>query len=133
MKTGNYLIQLGFGLLFIWGGIEKFIEGFMGGVGLENMAALLMNNGLSFLGESGAIMLSGVLAFLELIAGILLVINKKIFYSYTFLAFIMLMALIIVHIPSGNWMNIMIHIALLLALSGLAINTQTSTITKVQA
>lgn len=133
MKTGNYLIQLGFGLLFIWGGIEKFIEGFMGGVGLENMAALLMNNGLSFLGESGAIMLSEVLAFLKLIAGILLVINKKIFYSYTFLAFIMLMALIIVHIPSGNWMNIMIHIALLLALSGLAINTQTSTITKVQA
>jgi len=32
------------------------------------------------------------------------------------------MALILVHIPSGNWMNIMIHIMLLTTLVGLAIN-----------
>lgn len=32
------------------------------------------------------------------------------------------MALVLVHIPSGNWLNIMLHIALLGTLAGLAIN-----------
>ncbi|WP_108868436.1 DoxX family protein [Aquimarina aquimarini] len=122
MNNGNLIIRIGFGILFIWGGLEKFIEGFLGGVGLNNMAAFLQSSGLAFLGETGTYILGAIIALLELIAGILLIINKKVFYSYSFLAFIMLMALVLVHIPSGNWMNIMIHITLLSTLSGLALN-----------
>ncbi len=124
MLNGNFLIRLGFGLLFIWGGIEKFIEGFLGGVGLSNMADLLSSSGLGFLGETGTLVLAAVIAALELIAGILLLFNIKLFESYLFLAFIILMALVLVHAPSGNWLNIMIHLALFLSLTGLALNNK---------
>lgn len=119
--TGNLIIRIGFALLFIWGGLEKFIEGFLGGVGLDNMAGFLKQSGLAFLGDSGTYALGALLALLELVAGVLLLINKQTFFAYAFLAFIMLMALVLVHIPSGNWMNIMIHLALTTTLAGLAI------------
>lgn len=119
--TGNLIIRIGFALLFIWGGLEKFIEGFLGGVGLQNMADFLKQSGLAFLGDTGTYALGALLALLELNAGVLLLINKKTFFAYTFLAFVMLMALVLVHIPSGNWMNIMIHLALTTTLAGLAI------------
>ena len=120
--TGNLVIRIGFALLFIWGGLEKFIEGFLGGVGLQNMADFLKQSGLAFLGDTGTYTLGAILALLELVAGILVLANKQAMYAYAFLAFIMFMALVLVHIPSGNWMNIMIHIALTTTLSGLAIN-----------
>lgn len=122
MNSGNLIIRIAFGLLFIWGGLEKFFEGFLGGVGLQNMANFLKSTGWSFLGDSGTYILAIILSALELIAGILLISNQKLFYSYIFLAFIMLVALFTVHIPSGNWMNIMIHIALFGSLLGLALN-----------
>lgn len=121
MKTGNLIIRIGIGLLFVWGGLEKFIEGFLGGVGLDNMAMFLRDSGLGFLGEGGSYALGALLALLELAAGILVFANKQLFYAYLFLAFTMLMALVLVHIPSGNWMMIMIHIALFTTLLGLAI------------
>lgn len=124
--TGNLLIRLGFALLFMWGGLEKFIEGFLGGVGLQNMADFLKQSGLAFLGDSGTYALGALLALLELTAGILLLINKMTIYAYGFLSFVMLMALVLVHIPSGNWMNIMIHIALTTTLTGLAIQEKTN-------
>lgn len=124
MNNGNLIIRIGFGLLFIWGGLEKFIEGFLGGVGLDNMAAFLRSSGLEFLGESGTYILGAILAALELAAGVLLILNKRMFEAYVFLAFIMLMALVLVHIPSGNWMNIMIHIALFTSLLGLGLNAK---------
>ncbi|MET2983673.1 DoxX family membrane protein [Aureibaculum conchae] len=122
MDIGNIVIRIGIALLFIWGGLEKFIEGFLGGVGLQNMADFLKVSGLAFLGDTGTYALGAVLAALELLAGILVLLNKQLLYAYAFLAFIMLMALVLVHIPSGNWMNIMIHIMLLTTLAGLAIN-----------
>ena len=122
MINGNLLIRLGMGLLFVWGGLEKFFEGFLGGVGLQNMADFLKSSGLAFLGDTGTYVLGFILALLELVAGAAILANKKLFESYAFLAFIMFMALVLVHIPSGNWMNIMIHIALLFTLVGLALN-----------
>ncbi|OBX23593.1 MULTISPECIES: DoxX family protein [Bizionia] len=124
MKNGNLLIRIGFGLLFVWGGVEKFIEGFLGGVGLQNMADFLKSSGLAFLGDTGTYALGAILAALELVAGILLFANRRLFEAYAFLAFIMFMALALVHIPSGNWMNIMIHIALLFSLAGLAVQSK---------
>lgn len=121
MKYSNLIIRIGFGLLFVWGGLEKFFEGFLGGVGLENMAGFLKSSGLSFLGDSGTYILGAILALLELAAGVLVLANKQLKYAYAFLAFVMLMALVLVHIPSGNWMNIMIHIALLTTLLGLSL------------
>jgi len=118
---GNWIIRIGFALLFIWGGLEKFIEGFLGGVGLQNMADFLADSGLAFLGGTGTYILGALLALLELVAGILVLVNKQTVYAYTFLAFIMLMALVLVHIPSDNWLNIMIHVALTTTLAGLAV------------
>lgn len=126
MKIGNLIIRMGFGLLFVWGGLEKFFEGFLGGVGLDNMAAFLKSSGLGFLGDSGTYILGAFLALVELAAGILLFANKQLFYTYGVLSFIMLVALLSVHIPSGNWMNIMIHIALFAALLGLALENKES-------
>lgn len=122
MNFGNLIIRIAFGLLFIWGGFEKFFEGFLGGVGLQNMAGFLKSTGWSFLGDTGTFVLAVILSTLELVAGVLLIANKKLFYSYSFLSFIMLVALLIVYIPSGNWMNIMIHIALFGSLLGLGLN-----------
>jgi putative oxidoreductase len=122
MNIGNLIIRIAFGLLFIWGGLEKFFEGFLGGVGLQNMADLLKSTGWSFLGDSGTFVLAIILSILELLAGILLIANKKLFYSYIFLSLIMLVALLTVHIPSGSWMNVMIHIALVGSLLGLGLN-----------
>jgi len=76
MKNGNLLIRIGFGLLFVWGGVEKFIEGFLGGVGLQNMADFLKSSGLAFLGDTGTYALGAILAALELVAGILLFANR---------------------------------------------------------
>lgn len=122
--TGNLIIRIGIGLLFVWGGLEKFIEGFLGGVGLQVMADMLKGSGLAFLGDTGTYVLGAILALLELVAGILVLAGKQLFYAYAFLAFVMLMALVMVHIPSGKWINIMIHIALLGTLAGLAINNK---------
>ncbi|AMO19796.1 DoxX family protein [Flavobacterium columnare] len=122
MNLGNLIIRIAFGLLFIWGGLEKFFEGFLGGAGLQNMAGFLKSTGWSFLGDTGVFILAIILASLELLAGILLISNKKLFYSYSFLSFVMFVALTTVHIPSANWMNIMIHIALLGSLLGLALD-----------
>ncbi len=121
-NIGDLTIRIGFGLLFVWGGLEKFFEGFLGGVGLQNMADFLKASGLAFLGDGGTYAVGALLAALELVAGILLLMNKQLFYAYAFLSFIMFMALVLVHIPSGNWMNIMIHIALTTTLTGLALN-----------
>lgn len=121
MKYSNLIIRIGFGLLFVWGGLEKFFEGFLGGVGLENMANFLKSSGLSFLGDNGTYILGALLALLELVAGGLILANKQLKHAYGFLAFIMLMALVLVHIPSGNWMNIMIHIALFTTLLGFSL------------
>ena len=41
------------------------------------------------------------------------------FYAYAVLTAIIAVALLTVHIPSGNWMNIMIHVALFTTLLGL--------------
>lgn len=122
MKIRDIVIRIGIALLFIWAGLEKFIEGFLGGVGLENMAAFLKDSGLAFLGDTGTYALAAILAALELITGILVLLNKQLLFAYTFLAFIILMALFLVHLPSNNWMNIMIHIMLLTTLTGLAVN-----------
>ncbi|MBJ2176010.1 DoxX family protein [Aureibaculum sp. A20] len=122
MNIGNLVIRIGIALLFVWGGLEKFFEGFLGGVGLQNMANFLKGSGLAFLGDTGTYALGALLAALELIAGILVLVNKQLLFAYAFLAFIMLMALVLVHIPSGNWMNIMIHMMLITTLAGLAIN-----------
>lgn len=122
MLEGNLLIRIGMGLLFIWGGLEKFFEGLMGGVGLQKMAEALQSIGFGFLGDTGNLILAGFLALAELIAGIAILANRRLFEAYGAMAIVMLVALVLVHIPSGSWMNSMIHGALTLTLAGLASN-----------
>jgi putative oxidoreductase len=121
MFNSNFIIRLGIGLLFVWGGLEKFIEGFLGGVGLDAVGGLLYSSGLSFLGESGTYALGALLAALELIAGVAVLLNRQLVLAFGILAFFMLNALVLVWIPAGDWMNIFIHLALFTTLSGLAL------------
>ena len=123
MKYGNLIIRIGLGLLFTWGGLEKFFTGYFGGVGLEKMASSLQSIGFGFLGESGNYALAFILALTELIAGVLILVNRKTVFAYFYAAFIMLVALVTVYFPSGNWMQSMIHIALLTTFLGLALET----------
>ena len=128
--NGNTIVRIGIGLLFVWGGLEKFIPGFFGGVGLDAMSDFLKQSGLSFLGDATFIV--GIfLAASELVAGILILLNKRLFEAYLAVAFFMFMALILVWLPgvfnsedvlaSSGWMNVMIHITLMLVPLGLAI------------
>jgi putative oxidoreductase len=121
MNIGNLIIRIGLGLLFVWGGLEKFFTGFVGGVGLEKMASSLQAIGFGFLGETGNYILAIFLAATELIAGVLILINKKVSYAAFYAAFIMLVAMITVYIPRGNWMQSMIHIALLTSYLGIGV------------
>lgn len=118
---GIRLIQIGLGLLFLWGGLEKFFEGFLGGVGLDKMAQFLGSIGLDFLGASALFGLAVVLALTETIAGVLLLINQKVKEASIIAASVMVGALVLAHIPSGNWMMIMLHISVLTSLIGLAL------------
>jgi len=122
--TGMHVINWGMGLLFIWGGLEKFFEGFLGGVGLTNMANFLGQIGFDFLGGGILFALAIVIAVIELVAGVLLIINKKTQEAAAILAVIILVAFGLAHVPSGNWMNIMIHLALLTTLIGMALTRQ---------
>jgi putative oxidoreductase len=121
MLNSNFITRLGIGLLFVWGGLEKFFEGFLGGVGLDAVGGLLYSSGLSFLGEPGTFVLGAVLAALELVAGLAVLFNRQLVLAYGILAFFMLNALLLVWVPAGDWMNIFIHLALFTTLVGLAL------------
>ncbi len=123
MRYGNLIIRIGLGLLFVWGGLEKFLIGYLGGVGLEKMASSLQNIGFGFLGVKANYVLAILLAATELIAGILILINKKTTLAYFYAAFIMLVALVTVYFPTNNWMQSMIHIALFSTFLGLGLET----------
>ncbi len=123
-NTASLIIRISLGLLFVWGGLEKFIEGFLGGVGLQNMADFLKASGLAFLGDTGTYVMAIVLALVELVAGVLLIVNKKLFYAYGVLSLIILMALLLVWIPKVDWMNIMIHIGLFGTLLGMTVENK---------
>ena len=120
MILSNLIPRLGLGLLFVWAGLEKFFEGFLGGVGLERMAAGLGKRGFDFLGENGLFVLAFVLALTELVVGILILLNKKVRWAGFIAAFIMLVALLTSYITK-SWMQSMIHIALLASYLGIAL------------
>lgn len=123
MNYSQFVLRLGLGLLFVWGGLEKFFEGYFGGVGLEKMAASLQKIGFGFLGEQGNFYLAIFLAATELIAGILILIGKQVSWASFYAAFILVVALITVYFPSTNWMQSMIHIALITSYAGLGMMT----------
>jgi putative oxidoreductase len=129
MKSGNLLIRIGIGLIFIWGGLEKFIPGFLGGPGLEGATGFIGG----VFGVSGVIatIITVGLALTELAAGVLLIAGKKLFETYAVLTLILLVATIMVWIPAGfadmsgannvTWILVIMHIGLLLTVAGLAL------------
>ena len=124
LKNGDALIRLGLGLLFVWGGVSKLF-GILGGPGLVGFSGMLQSIGFEFLGGT-TIILAIIIAVVELVGGLALIVNKKFVHaSYVLLALVMLVALVLVHIGSGAWGQIMMHIAFMLTLGGLAINTRT--------
>lgn len=129
--SGIAVMNWGMGILFFWGGVEKFVKdfgigfaGFPGGVGLDGMSGFLGQIGFGFLGETGLLALAVALAVTEIITGLCLLFGKKTQEAAAVLAFIILVALALAHAPSGNWMNIMIHLALLTSLTGMALTSQ---------
>ena len=86
------------------------------------MSDFLGSIGFGFL-WGGTYYLAIIVAVVELIAGIMLLINYRVHYAYAALTGIIAVALLFAHIPSGNWMNIMIHVGLLWALAGMTLIT----------
>ncbi len=117
-KIGHIFFRIGLGILFVWGGLEKIFIGYFGGVGLEKMGHSLERI-FSFLGEQGNYILAIWVAFSELIAGILILLNFKAFYASLYAGFVLLVALFTVYI-SNSWMQSMIHIALICSYVGYA-------------
>lgn len=130
----NLLIRIGIGLIFIWGGLEKFIPGFFGGPGLEGATGFVG----SVFGIEGVIatILTIVLAITELTAGILIVTGKRLFEAYAAVTVILLVAIIMVWLPGGlkdmsgnnnvTWVTLITHIGLLVTLAGLTLNHKKS-------
>ncbi len=131
--NGNVLIRIGIGIIFIWGGLEKFIPNFLGGPGLEG-ATNFVGSVFGVTGIIATILTIG-LAITELIAGILVVIGKKLFEAYTVLTLILLVAIVMVWLPAGfkdmsgnnnvTWVTLITHLGLLFTLGGLALNHKT--------
>lgn len=132
--NGNLLIRIGIGLIFIWGGLEKFIPGFLGGPGLTGASGFVG----SVFGLEGTIatILTVVLAITELAAGVFVVVGKKLFEAYAVLTLILLVAIVMVWLPAGfndmsgnnnvTWVTLITHIGLLITLAGLTINHKKS-------
>jgi len=132
--NGNLLIRIGIGLVFVWGGLEKFIPGFLGGPGLEGATGFVG----SVFGVNGVIasILTIGLAITELAAGVLIILGKKLFEAYAALTLILLVAVIMVWLPAGfqdmsgknnvTWVTLITHIGLLLTLAGLTLNSKKS-------
>lgn len=128
--NGNLLIRIGIGLIFVWGGLEKFIAGFFGGPGLEGATGFLKSIGLDL--GSATIVLTVILAITELAAGALILAGKKLFEAYAVLTLVILVAIVLVWGPaafadfSGNnntmWVAFIVHLGLLFTLAGLALN-----------
>tara|TARA_R110002073_G_scaffold159477_1_gene314787 strand:- start:18081 stop:18512 length:432 start_codon:yes stop_codon:yes gene_type:complete len=127
--NGNLLIRIGIGLIFIWGGLEKFIPGFLGGPGLDGAIGFIGG----VFGVSGIIatIMTVGLALTELVAGVLLIAGKKLFETYAVLTLLLLVATVAVWIPAGfadmsgannvTWVLVIMHVGLLLTLAGLAL------------
>lgn len=136
MNNGNLIIRIGIGLIFIWGGLEKFIPGFLGGPGLEGATGFV--GGVFGVSETFATILTVGLAITELVAGILVVAGKKLFEAYAVLTVILLVAVVMVWLPAGfkdmsgannvTWVTLITHLGLLLTLAGLAINERNNTL-----
>ncbi len=128
--NGSVLIRIGIGIIFIWGGLEKFIPGFFGGPGLTGATGFI--GGVFGVEGIIATILTIGLAITELVTGILVVIGKKLFIAYTTLTLILLVAILMVWVPAGfndlsgannvTWVILITHIGLLLTLGGLALN-----------
>lgn len=127
--NGNLLIRIGIGFIFLWGGLEKFIPGFLGGPGLEGATGFIGG----VFGVSGVIatIMTVGLAVTEIVAGVLLIAGKKLFETYAVLTLLLLIATVMVWLPAGfsdmsgnnnvTWIIVITHIGLLLTLAGLTL------------
>ena len=132
--SGNLLIRIGIGVIFVWGGLEKFIPGFLGGVGFTGASGFI--GGLFGVDGIIATILTLGLALTELAAGILIISGKKLFETYAAVTAILLVAIVMVWLPAGfkdmsgsnnvTWVTLITHIGLLLALAGLTLNHKKS-------
>ncbi|AXT18439.1 DoxX family membrane protein [Flavobacteriaceae bacterium AU392] len=130
--NGNLLIRIGIGLVFIWGGLEKFIAGFLGGPGLDGATGFLKSIGLDLGGAT--MVLTIILALTELAGGLLILAGKKLFEAYAVLALVIFVAILLVWAPGAfadftannntTWVGFIVHLGLLFTLAGLALNNK---------
>ena len=107
---GALIMRLGIATVFLWGGFGKFF-GWFGGPGLEQFATEMV---------WGSLGLAILVATIELIGGITALIGTFTREITAILGIIILVALFAVHIPSGNIMDVVIHIMLLTNLIGMS-------------
>lgn len=108
--VGLLIMRIGIAILFIYGGLGKLF-GVLGGPGLEMFSGMVW----------GSMFVAVVVALAELVGGILVLIGFLSRDAKITLAVIILVANLIVHVPSGNLMNILVHLMLFTNLLGLAL------------
>ena len=120
VDLGLLIIRLGIGLLFIWGGLAKFVTG-IGGPGLEKFAGMLSGT----FGEFGLI-LAVLVGVFELIGGIAVLLGILDREANLILAVIILTSIFLVHLSGGFTpsavQGTLTHLALVLTFIGLAIS-----------
>lgn len=131
---GTLIIRIAIGTVFIWGGLEKFIPGFLGGPGLEGATGFVGG----VFGVSGilASILTIGLAITELAAGVLVVTGKRLFEAYGTLAILLFVAIVMVWLPTGlkdmsgannvTWVTLITHIGLFGTILGLTLENKKS-------
>ncbi len=122
---GNLIIRIGLAVLFIYAGLEKFFTGFLGsGSGLKSTSEFICEIGFASFGQNFCFAMAIIIATVELVSGILILINKNLFLAYSSLAFLLFMIFVMVHIPGGNLVDILTYFCIFMTLLGLAIQSQ---------
>jgi len=106
--VGLLIIRLTFGLLFVMAGLGKFMSSM--GPGLDKFSMMV----------GGSMILAVVIGVLELLGGLALISGFMARQAGVILSFIMVGAIVLVHGPAGDKIQILIHIALIGALLGIS-------------
>lgn len=104
------IMRIGVALVFLYGGLGKLF-GILGGPGLENFSGMVW----------GSMAIATIVAIVELVAGISVLLGFMSRESNLLLAIIIAFATFMVHVPSGNVMNILVHVMLFTNLIGLVL------------
>lgn len=105
-NIGLLILRVTLGVLFIFGGISKFLPQ-IGPASIQGFADAMLG---------GSLVLAILVGLSELLGGIAILTGIMARQAGVLLSIVMLGAIILVHFPSGNMLNVLIHFVLIGAL-----------------